>query len=231
MNFNMDYVLLIMIPGLLLGLLAQGMLQSTYGKWVKVRNTANVTGVDTANRIMQNTDLRVTLESTPSPLGDHFDSNSQVVRLSADVANQPSVASMAIAAHEFGHVQQYAQGSPLIAARNLLIPAVRVGPQLSYILLLIGFVLNFTPLIWLGVLFFGAVVLFSVVTLPVELDASRRGMILLEETGLMVTDEERDGVRAVLRAAAMTYVAAAITSLLQLVYYFLRASGSRRSSR
>ena len=147
----------------------------------------------------------------PNDLCGGFDSD--------PVSKQNSVASLAITAHELGHVQQYQTGSGLIKARGVLLPALQFSPTISYIAILLGLWFNMTGLLWLGIAFFALMVLFSLLTLPVEIDASRRGTKLLQEAGLMRTDEDAQGSRAVLTAAAMTYLAAAITSILQLLYY------------
>jgi hypothetical protein len=158
-------------------------------------------------------------ERTRGQLTDHYDPRSHTVRMSEGVATQPSVASMAIVAHELGHAQQHENHSPLIAMRNFLVPAVRFSPQLAYVLILVGMIFNIAGLFWLGIVFYGLMVLFSILTLPVELDASRRALILLDETGLMQTEADVQGSRRVLTAAATTYIAAAVTAVLQLLYY------------
>jgi Zn-dependent membrane protease YugP len=126
---------------------------------------------------------------------------------------------MAVTAHELGHVQQYQTGSALIQVRGLLMPALQFSPTISYFAIFFGLIFNMTNMIWIGIFFFGLMVLFSFLTLPIEIDASRRGLKLLNEAGLMKTGQDKSGARAVLTAAAMTYLAAAVTSLLQLLYY------------
>ena len=126
---------------------------------------------------------------------------------------------MEVVAHELGHAWQHERNSPLIQLRSFLLPAVSLGPQLAFGLIFAGLLLNFTGLTWLGIAFFALVVVFSVLTLPVEFDASRRGLILLREAGLMQAESDEAGSRAVLRAAALTYVAATVTAILQLLYY------------
>ncbi len=158
-------------------------------------------------------------ERTRGQLTDHYDPRSHTVRMSEGVATQPSVASMAIVAHELGHAQQHENHSPLMAMRNFLVPAVRFSPQLAYVLILVGLIFNIAGLFWLGIVFYGLMVLFSILTLPVELDASRRALKLLDETGLMQTEADVQGSRRVLTAAATTYIAAAVTAVLQLLYY------------
>jgi Zn-dependent membrane protease YugP len=152
-------------------------------------------------------------------LTDHFDPGANVVRLSEPVANQPSVAAMAVTAHELGHVQQYQTSSALIRLRGLLLPALQFSPTISYFSIFLGLMFNMTGLLWLGIVFFGLMVLFSILTLPVEIDASRRGLALLKEAQVLQSDADARGARSVLTAAALTYLAAAITSILQLFYY------------
>jgi Zn-dependent membrane protease YugP len=160
-------------------------------------------------------------------LTDHYDPRSHTVRLSDAVANRNSVAALAIVAHELGHAQQHENSSFLITMRNVLVPAVSLSPRIAYLLIFIGLIFNFAGLFWLGVLFYGLMVLFSIVTLPVEFDASRRGRKLLDEAGLMVSQQDKTGSKQVLTAAASTYVAAAVTAILQLLYYI--SIGRRRS--
>lgn len=227
MYFDTNYLLCVMLPALLLSGLAQMMVRNAYATWSQRANSSGLTGVDTARQLMRQYGLNVALESIPQELGDHFDPQNQVVRFSPGVAQQPSVAAMAIAAHEFGHVQQYAQKSPLIAARGFLIPAVQIGSNFSYILIIAGLLMNVFALSFLGLLLFGLAVLFSILTLPVELDASRRAMNMLDGAGLLRSQEDRSGAQAVLRAAAMTYLAAMITSVLQFAYYAMLVLGGR----
>jgi len=160
-------------------------------------------------------------------LTDHYDPRTQTVRLSDGVAKRHSVAAMAIVAHELGHAQQHEENSALISMRNFLVPAVSVSPQIAYLLIIIGLIFNLAGAFWLGVIFYGLMVLFSIVTLPVEFDASRRGRNLLREAGLMQSDQDKAGSQRVLMAAASTYIAAAVTAVLQLLYYI--SIGRRRS--
>jgi hypothetical protein len=148
--------------------------------------------------------------------------------MSPDIATLPSVASMAVAAHEFGHVQQYAENSPLIRARMAILPVAQLGSQAWSLLVIGGLILNFLPLSLIGLLLFGAVVMFSILTLPVEFDASRRGLKMLSEMGLMRTQQDRSGAQAVLRAAAMTYVVSTFIAILTLAYYAMLILDSNR---
>jgi Zn-dependent membrane protease YugP len=147
--------------------------------------------------------------------------------MSQEVATVPSVAAMAVVAHELGHAQQHQQRSILISMRNFLVPAMKISPMVSYLLIFVGFLLNIAGLIELGILFYAVVVVFMVLTLPVEFDASRRGLKMLSETGLMKTPDDTSGSRSVLRAAALTYVAAAVTAILNLLYYISLANRRR----
>lgn len=227
-GFNSNYFILVFIPTMLLSLGVQLYLRSTYGKWSKVRNSNGVNGEQVSQLLFDRTPLNeIPTQVVPGQMTDHFDPQANVVRLSQGTAGQPSVAAMAIAAHELGHVQQYQTGSALIKARNFLVPALRFSPTVSYIAILAGFLLNITGLIWIGIVFFGLMVFFTILTLPVEFDASRRGLRLLGEAGLMQSREDERGSRAVLRAAALTYVAAAISSVLTLLYYISLANRRR----
>ena len=214
------YFWYVLIPVLLISLGVQIYLRNTNAKWNKVKNSTGATGTQVGNSLFQRTSLRpVRLDHVSGTMTDHFDPGANVVRLSDTTFNKSTVSAMAITAHELGHVQQYQTGSGLIKARGFLLPALQFSPTISYIAILFGLWFNLTGLLWLGILFFGIMVLFSLLTLPVELDASRRGLRLLDEAGLMVTENDRKGSQAVLRAAALTYLAAAITSILQLLYY------------
>lgn len=225
--FDPNYMYVFFIT-LIISVGVQVYLKSSFSKWSKVPNGSHVTGIDAAKTIFLNTSLQaIPLEAIPGSMTDHFDPRGNVVRLSDPVRQQPSIASMAIAAHELGHVQQYQTGSAMIKARSFLVPAVQFSPRVSYICLLLGLWFNFTGLLWLGIVFFGIMVLFSVLTIPVEVDASRRGLKLLDEAGLMQTEEDRKGAKSILTAAGMTYLAAAVTSILQLLYYISVAN--RRS--
>jgi uncharacterized protein len=228
MIFDPNYLLFVFLPALVLSLLAQFFVTSAFNKWSEIRNGRGVTGIQVAETIMRQASLtNVRIEGTAGRLTDHYDPQSGVVRLSQDVATRPSVAAMAIVAHEFGHVQQHAQNSILIAMRNFLVPAVRFSPTISYFLIFAGLLFRVADLILAGALFFGVVVIFMLLTLPVEIDASLRGMRLLRETGLMATAEDSSGAGQVLTAAALTYIAAFVSALLQLLYYLSLAQRRR----
>ncbi len=214
------YFWYVFIPTMILSLGVQIYLKSTFAKWSQTRNSTGMTGIQVGQQLFSRTSLQaIPLERVSGSLSDHFDPGANVVRLSDTVATKSTVAAMAVTAHELGHVQQYQTGSALIGARNFLLPALQFSPMLSYITIFMGFFFNMTNLIWIGIFFFGLMVLFSILTLPVEIDASRRGLKLLREAGLTQSDDDAKGARQVLTAAALTYLAAAITSILQLLYY------------
>ncbi|MGB7340908.1 MAG: zinc metallopeptidase [Phototrophicaceae bacterium] len=220
MFFDTNYLIMVFLPTLIISGLAQFYLRNVYKKWSNIANGNRYLGAETARRIMQVTNVNnVMLETTPQDLGDHYDPTSHTVRMSPGVAGRDSVASMAIVAHELGHAQQHQDGSPLIAARNFLLPAVQFSPTLSYALIFAGLIFNFAGLAWLGVGVFALSVGFMILTLPVEFDASIRGLKLLRQSGLIQTEQDQKGARQVLTAAAFTYIAAAITSVLTLLYY------------
>lgn len=214
------YFWYVFIPTMLISIGVQVYLRSTFSKWSNVKNSSGIIGPQVAQQLFDHTSLKpIRVERIRGTMTDHFDPGANVVRLSDPVATQPSVAAMAVTAHELGHVQQYQTGSALIKARGFLLPALQFSPTISYICILMGLWWNMTGMLWLGILFFGLMVLFSILTLPIELDASRRGTQLLQEAGLMQNQNDASGSRAVLTAAALTYLAAAVTSILQLLYY------------
>lgn len=220
MFFDTGYLLLVLLPTVVISGLAQMFVRGAYAKWSQTRNSAGLNGAQVAQAIFQKTNVApVRLEGSPGQLSDHFDPGQNVVRLSQGIATAPSVAAMAVTAHELGHVQQYQQGSALIQARSFLLPAVRFSPMVSYGLITLGFLLNTAGLLWAGIVVFGISVIFMVLTLPVEIDASRRGLQLLKEAGLLQNQTDEAGARNMLTAAASTYLAAALTSILTLLYY------------
>jgi Zn-dependent membrane protease YugP len=214
------YFWYVFIPTMLISIGVQVYLRSTFSKWSATKNSSGLVGPQVAQQLFSGTSLKpIRIERIRGSMTDHFDPGANVVRLSDPVATKPSVASMAVTAHELGHVQQYQTGSGLIKMRGFLLPALQFSPTISYIAILMGLWFNMTGLLWVGIFFFGLMVLFSLLTLPVELDASRRGTKLLQEAGLMKAESDAQGSRAVLTAAALTYLAAAVTSILQLLYY------------
>ena len=216
------------LPALLLGLIAQVLVQGSYRKYLRVPNAAGVTGIEAARRIMRAAGLNLRVEGTPGILSDHYDPRSKVLGLSQGVATRASVASVAIVAHEVGHAEQDAQAYMPLRLRSGLVPVVNFTSWLGPILFLIGFWLNLYELAWLGVLVFAGAAVFALVTLPVEINASRRGLRLLEQSGILVSQSEMRGVRRILNAAALTYVAALVQSVSTLLYYVFLLGGRGR---
>ncbi len=227
--FYLDPLYLILaLPGLLLGLWAQMRVKGTFNRYAKVRTARNLTGAEIARHLLDSQGLHdVRVEETQGFLSDHYDPRTRVLRLSPDVYRAPSVAAAGVAAHEMGHALQHSAGYAPLQLRSAIVPVVQFGSSLAPILILIGFLLQFTALAWVGVILFGGAVVFSLVTLPVEFDASRRAKALLTQSGI-VTHEEAGGVSAVLNAAGWTYVAAAIAAIGQLLYYVLLLTGGSR---
>lgn len=202
-------------------MLVQQWLKSTYGRWAKEANAAGLSGADVARAILRENDVDdVTVEEVQGTLSDHYDPSSKTVRLSTDNYQRASVAGMAVAAHEVGHAMQHATGYAPLRARSLVLPAATIGSQWGPMLAIFGLMLGMGGLAQIGVILFAAAVVFQLITLPVEFDASRRAMQQLDRLQLVTSGDEQ-GARSVLNAAAMTYVAAAATSIAYLVYFFL----------
>lgn len=217
-------------PALLLALYAQFKISSTYGKYSKVGNMRGITGLAAAKSLLASQGLSdVAVEGTQGHLTDHYDPRSKTLRLSQGVYDSPSVAALGIVAHEVGHALQDHSGYLPLRLRSGLVPLANLGSTLSFILFILGLLVRQAGLIWLGVAFFTAAVLFALVTLPVELNASRRARAMLTNTGL-VSFQEMDATKAVLSAAALTYVAALLQSVGQLMYFVFYALGMGRSS-
>jgi Zn-dependent membrane protease YugP len=220
--------LLFALPGLLLGLWAQTRVRGAFNKYQKVRTLRGLTGAQVARALLDEQGLsHVAIEETQGRLSDHYDPRSQVLRLSPEVYRSQSVAAAGIAAHELGHALQDSRGYAPLKLRSAIVPATQFGSMLAPMLFIAGLILNITPLAWAGVILFGVAVVFTLVTLPVEFDASRRAKQLLTSSGVLVGDE-MEGVNKVLDAAALTYVAAAVSSIGQFIYYVMLLGGGRR---
>jgi len=219
--------IVLFIATLVISGVAQLFIKSQFSKYGAVRNGAGLSGAQIGQRIVDDVDFGgdrgratgISFKVVPGNLSDHFDPRTKQIGLSQEVAARDSIAAMAVTAHEVGHAQQDAEGTVAMRARAYLVPAVTFSPTLSYILIFMGLIFNLTGLFWLGIVVFGLMVVFSLLTLPVEIGASRRALVMLRETGLMTTAQDEQGVKRVLIAAAMTYVAAAVTSILTLLYY------------
>lgn len=226
--FDPMYLVFVM-PALLLAFYAQMKVRSAYSRWLKVANSRGLTGYDTARTLLGANQLGdVTVEGIPGELTDHYDPRTRTLRLSQGVANSRSVASLAIVAHEVGHAVQDAVAYTPLKLRGAIVPAIQVSSYVGPLLFFIGFLLRSMELAWVGVIFFGGTVVFSLITLPVELNASARAVVMLRDNGLVYTDEEEGGARSVLNAAALTYIAALAQTLMTLLYYVFLLTGSGR---
>ena len=227
----MELWLAFFIPPLLLMLYAQWKVSSTFGKYSKIANDRNMTGLAAARWLLDQNNLQnVQVETTKGKLSDHYDPRVRVLRLSPDVANKASVASLGIVAHEVGHAVQHAKAYAPMQVRSALAPVANIGSNFGFLLVFAGLILaNMGTafglnLAWFGVALFGFAVLFTLVTLPVEFDASARARTMLRSTGL-ASVSEASGASAVLSAAALTYVAALLAAVGQLLYYILLLTG------
>jgi Zn-dependent membrane protease YugP len=222
--------LLFALPGVALSLWAQYRVKSTFNRFSKVAPQSGMTGAEAAAALIRERGVRgVRIEQTPGFLSDHYDPFHRVLRLSPDVYSGRSLAALGVAAHEAGHAIQHARAYGPLKFRSLLVKPAGIGSNAGVLLASIGVALQAASLTYLGIALFSAAVLFTLVTLPVEFDASKRAVVALEELRI-VTPREASGAREVLNAAAMTYVAGAITAVLQLLYFLMRAGllGGRR---
>jgi uncharacterized protein len=222
------------IPAVLLALFAQWRVSSAYQKYSQVANERNLTGADVARMLMRNEGLdTIQVEVIPGQMTDHYDPRGKVMRLSEGSAKYPSVAAMAIVAHELGHAQQDKTGYLWLQVRSGIVGIANIGSQLG-MLVFFGGILFATlfrgslAFAWIGVLLMSAAVVFSLITLPVEFDASARARQMLQRAGLMNSGEAQSGVGAVLNAAALTYVAGAAQSVMQLLYWVFLLTGMSR---
>jgi len=216
------------LPGLLLGLYAQGRIRINVAKYSQLQTRDGITGAQVARGLLDSQGLRkVSVESTPGLLSDHYDPQSKTLRLSQEVYFAPSVAAAGIAAHEAGHALQDAVNYFPLTARTYIVPLVQLASQTAPWLFIVGIMLDFPTLAWVGVILFGSSALFALITLPVEFNASARAQELLTCYGIIRGDEQIAGVQKVLRAAAWTYVAAAVSAIgIWLFYVFLLFSRS-----
>lgn len=224
--------LLFSLPALLLGLWAQWKVKSAFNKYSKVRSITGLTGAEVARRMLDSNGLSsVRIEETGGTLSDYYDPSAKVLRLSQGVYQANSIAAASVAAHESGHALQDAAAYGPLKIRSAMVPSVRIGSWLGPIIFMIGLFMasnTGTTVAWAGLFLFAATALFALVTLPVELDASKRAKAWLSDSGIVYASE-MDGVNKTLDAAAMTYVAAAVQSLSTILYYLLLLTG--RSSR
>lgn len=234
--------LFFMIPAFILMGITSWYVKHAYNKWSQVRTNSGLTGAQAAEQLISRSvysgvegsaELRnVRVLGIGGDLTDHYNPQDKTLHLSPGVANSASVASVAIAAHELGHALQDAEGYVPLRFRSMLVPAVNIGSNLGWILIMVGLFLRSTNLgtsiAWLGILFFAGGAVFALATLPVEFNASARAKQLLAQSGIIRTEEETRGVNQVLNAAALTYVAGLVTAVLQLLYYVLLVGGGGR---
>jgi Zn-dependent membrane protease YugP len=220
--------LIFALPGLLLGLWAQSRVRGAFNKYSKVSNARGLTGAQVARQMLDEQGLsHVTIEETTGRLSDHYDPRAKVLRLSPDVYRSQSIAAAGVAAHETGHAMQDSYGYTPLKLRSAIVPATQFGTMLAPWLFIAGMLLNISALAWVGVILFGIAVVFTLVTLPVEYNATKRAKEHLTSSGILIGDEMH-GVNKVLDAAALTYVAAAVSSIGQFLYYVMILGGGRR---
>ena len=225
-RFDPTYILLII--AMLLSLAASAKLKSTFAVYRRMESASGMTGAEAAQRILRNAGVYdVRIEPIRGELTDHYDPRTKVVRLSEPIYNKTSLAAVGVAAHECGHAIQHATNYAPLNFRSALVPVANLGSTLSWPLFLAGLVMSFRPLLTEGILLFTAAVLFQLVTLPVEINASSRALKLLNADGILAPQEVR-GAKKVLTAAALTYVAALAGSILQLLRLLILAGGRDR---
>lgn len=227
-GYDLTYFLF-MIPCLILSIYCSAKVNSTFNKYSKVANRSGITGAQAAYQVLASNGVTgVRIEQVGGHLSDHFDPRTNTIRLSESVYNSTSVAAVGVAAHEAGHAVQHAQGYMPNKIRSAIVPVANIGSRLSWILILIGFLLpvQYNFVVTLGIAFFSLSVLFTLVTLPVEFNASNRALATIQSTNLLYDDEYK-GAKKTLSAAAMTYVAAAATAVAQLLRLVLIANRRR----
>ena len=230
MIFDLNYILMVMLPGLVLAGVASWYTKSTFNKYSKVGVKTGTTGAQAAAQLLRNAGIHdVGIEPVQGFLSDHYDPRAKMLRLSPAVYGGRSLSAIGVACHEAGHALQHAKGYAPLKMRSTLVPAASVTSNLAMPLLMIGLFMNAQPLLLLGAGLFSVAVLFAIVTLPVEWDASARAKELMVSTGI-VDQQEAQHAGSVLNAAFLTYLASALTAILTLLYYLMRAGvlgGSR----
>lgn len=223
------YYLYFILPAMIIAIIAQVNVKSSFAKYSKINNYRGYTGYDIARKILDQNDLHnVRIEKIAGSLTDHFDPSAKVVRLSETVYNSTSVAAIGVAAHEVGHAIQHNVGYFPIKIRTAIIPLTNIGSSLAIPLTIAGIIFSFEPLVTIGIFLFVAVVVFQLVTLPVEFDASARALRTIREDNILETKEEYNGAKKMLQAAALTYVAALIVAVANLLRLILLANRNNR---
>lgn len=224
MYYNWSYIIF-MLPCIILTLIVQAYMNSSFKKYSAVRNSRGLTGAQAAERVLlKNGVTGVRIEQVRGNFTDHFDPRTNVIRLSEPVYNSNSIAAVGVACHEAGHAVQHAQNYLPNKIRSLILPAANLGSKLSWIFIILGLITSaLQPLLYVGIVLFSAAVLFTLATLPVEFNASSRALKCIKETG-MLSDVEYTGAKRVLQAAAMTYVASAATAVMQLLRLIMIAN-------
>lgn len=213
--------LLILIVMLILPAIAQFFVTSNYGKYRKIENEKNISGFEVARKILDENGLKdIYVVETKGTLTDHYDPKRKVVRLSSEIYHGKTISSLAVAAHECGHAMQDKEGYLYMKIRSIIFPAVNFATTFSYFIILLGLVFESLELIWIGIAFVGTGLIFQIVTLPVEINASKRAKNIINQLNLAKEDEQL-GVSKMLTAAASTYVAGVLTSALELVRLIL----------
>jgi Zn-dependent membrane protease YugP len=222
------YYLVLVVPTLILSMIAQIMVQSAFSKYSKIKCSRNITGREAAALLMkENSITDVAIEPVGGYLSDHYDPGAKVLRLSEPVFDRPSIAAVGVAAHETGHAIQHARGYGPLVLRSTLVPVANIGSSVGPWLAMAGIFFSIPALLNIGIVLFGGAVLFYLITLPVEFNASSRALAILKNNNVL-TPEELKGVRKVLTAAAMTYVASALTALMSLLRLILLSRRRRR---
>ncbi|MBS4456262.1 zinc metallopeptidase [Tuanshanicoccus lijuaniae] len=226
-NYGLDSTYFLVIIGAMLVMYAQTRVKSTFNKFSEWETTNRVTGRQAAQTLLQASNIHnVSIEHIPGHLSDHYDSQNKVLRLSDATDQETSIAAVAVAAHECGHALQDAENYGFLRMRNAFVPIAQLGSSLSMPLLMIGLVMNLLSLVWLGIIAFSAALLFQIITLPVEFDASKRALVIMEQYHLVEPDEI-PAAKKVLNAAAFTYIASTLNSALTLLRFILMAQRRR----
>lgn len=228
-GFDPTYILVLI--GALLCIIASAMVKSTYSKYARVRSMSGMTGAQVATEILRRNGINdVSVVHVPGDLSDHYDPRNHTVNLSDSTFNSTSVAAIGVAAHECGHVMQHYKGYVPIKIRSALVPAANIGSKIGLPIIILGLIIGMTPLAKVGIWVFSLAVAFQLVTLPVEFDASHRALVMLGDYGILANDEVGMS-RKVLNAAALTYVAAAASSILQLLRLVMIVNNGDRNRR